>query len=98
MENKTIFVIKNESADDFFSILDKSNNMHDRINPYSFMKDDMILPIHMLQPDVKAVVFELQDVSRGSNRVLVNIYEYEVLEYDSVSYKLSLRGFSVNLI
>jgi len=104
-ENRKSFLVKDGSLNEFFKgikISDSRGNFIDSerdFNPYSLMRDKLIIPIFKIdsaKPDV--VVFELKDSGRMSGKDLVNTYTYEVTGYDNISFELKLIDFKVELV
>ena len=105
-ENRKSFLVKDGSINEFFKGAQISDNRGNftspserDFNPYSLMRDNIILPIEKIdtvKPDI--VVFELKDSGRMSGKELINTYTYEVLGYDDVCFNLKLIDFKVNLV
>lgn len=93
-------IIKEESITLFFEGVrqDKLERSMDRINLYYYFKDDIIIEKNKIEYGIKEIEFVLTDYGKGSNKKLINTYVYQVEEHDSISYKLALIDFKVELV
>lgn len=95
--DKTI-TIKNKSIRGF--IMDNlagSDRLYDeRQNLYHFMRDEIVLKNETIK-DGYRVIFILDDVSKGSDRKLSNIYTYDAYTYDDISVILKLIDFKIEI-
>jgi hypothetical protein len=90
------FNVKDKSLHTFFGIESKGrDSVRQDINPYYLMKDEIIIPKRPELSEVGIVIFELSDTSEGSRKELVNVYSYQINEYDDVSIKLNLVDFKI---
>ena len=98
MEKKT-FNVKNESAQAFFQEyaieLSKASSPSRDINPYYLMRDKLYIKKNGNLKVGDLVYFELKDITEGSKKELINHYQYEVKEYDDVSFMLELVKFII---
>tara|TARA_R110000803_G_scaffold114896_3_gene183335 strand:+ start:434 stop:730 length:297 start_codon:yes stop_codon:yes gene_type:complete len=96
---KVEFNVKDESVKNFF----KENALKcidfDRgENIYYFFKDEIFLKKSDTLTVGTAILFKLKDKSEMSGYSLVNNYYYEIKEHDSMSVKLTLCDFKIEVI
>lgn len=100
-----IFNVKDKSANTFFAEHAVVNDKYDRqnvrngddLNPYYFMKDEIILKQSPAIMPGQKVVFHLADYGAGSRRPMTNIYTYDVEKYDDLSVRLKLADFKITI-
>jgi len=95
------FSVKEKSINQFFidNVIDYNPNNNRNpmeINCYYLMRDEIYVKRASFSVG-QIVTFELFDEGYKSKKELVNHYEYNVVDYDDISFKLELINFSITL-
>lgn len=100
---KTEIIVKENSIVEFFkqnlTSFDeqKIRRMHHNgdLNAYNLLQDNLFLKKNSNLSAGQYIYFEITDESRNTRRLLVNKYEYELKEYDDLSYRAVLVNFTI---
>ena len=103
---KPEIIVKQESVLSFlrdnltnFDAEKEQRMSHDgNVNVYNLLHNELFFKKGLSVKEGQTVIIELSDESVRSRSKLINKYEYDVFDYDDISYKLTLKNFTVKQI